>query len=305
MSDISNGTREVERVKSYYESFVFPGMSAHQSVFAVPGVFWDKRFNNKTTTFVRHQAQNEQRIVAKLQAYVDWAKVEPRLAGLMPWHYNDRCSKSMASSFAKLCGGARTLPKVVTELRRIGASLPKKLKGDDERAGPTGAAVMDGVRVLYNNDGENLWAVTSTYHAGGTAINGTTIRGSVDDVAGRAPGWYSGAAADVNLICPFHNVPWWNSKLEPPEAHRDWFDKTFGFPWGDGGTVASTKDVALVPCTLLAFAPYQRSNVENCILLEWPFCRILDHLYVLLSSLLAQTEMSVARGLKDQLCNPR
>jgi hypothetical protein len=28
----------------------------------------------------------------------------------------------------------------------------------------------------------------------------------------------------------------WNSSLEPPAAHRDWYDKTFGFPWGAGGS---------------------------------------------------------------------
>ena len=101
---------------------------------------------------------------------------------------------------------------------------------------PMGASVMDGVRVLYNNDGENLWAVTSPYHTGGTAIDGATIRGSVDDMAGRMPGWYTGAAADVNMICPFHNVPWWNSKLEPPQEHRRWYDSTFNFTWAAGGS---------------------------------------------------------------------
>lgn len=121
----ANGTKEVERVKSYYEAFVFPGMSAHQLAFAVPGTFWDKRFNNKTTTSLRHQAENERRLVQKLQAYVEWAKLEPRLVGLMPWHYNDRCYQHMGT-FAPLCGGARTLPKVVAELQRIGASLPQR-----------------------------------------------------------------------------------------------------------------------------------------------------------------------------------
>jgi hypothetical protein len=101
---------------------------------------------------------------------------------------------------------------------------------------PTGAEVMEGVSVLYNNDGENLWAVTSPYHIGGTAINGTTIRGSVDDVAVRMPGWYTGAAADVNMICPFHNVPWWDSKIEPPQEHQRWYDTTFNFTWGAGGS---------------------------------------------------------------------
>ena len=92
---------------------------------------------------------------------------------------------------------------------------------------------MDGVRLIYNNDGENLWAVDSAgaklpYHPKtGSGIDAATIRGSALDVAD---------IADVDMICPFHNVPWWNSTLEPPAAHRDWYDKQFGFPWGGGGS---------------------------------------------------------------------
>jgi hypothetical protein len=106
------------------------GSASSQNSTASPGLYrsnysWDKRFNNKTTTSLRHQAENEWRLVQKLQAYIEWAKVEPRLVGLMPWHYNDRCYQHMGK-FAPLCGGARTLPKVVAELQRIGASLPHK-----------------------------------------------------------------------------------------------------------------------------------------------------------------------------------
>lgn len=28
----------------------------------------------------------------------------------------------------------------------------------------------------------------------------------------------------------------WNSTLEPPAAHRDWYDRTFNFTWGRGGS---------------------------------------------------------------------
>jgi hypothetical protein len=60
--------------------------------------------------------------------------------------------------------------------------------------------VMDGVKLLYNNDGENLWAVDSPYHPHvASDVDTAAIRGSARDVAG---------IADVDLICPFHNVPW-------------------------------------------------------------------------------------------------
>ena len=29
---------------------------------------------------------------------------------------------------------------------------------------------------------------------------------------------------------------WWDSQLEPPAKHRDWYDRTFGFVWGAGGS---------------------------------------------------------------------
>ena len=65
-----------------------------------------------------------------------------------------------------------------------------------------------------------MWAVDSSgaphpYHPHtGWPIDTETIRGSARDVAN---------IADVDLICPFHNVPWWDSKLEPPSVHRDWY----------------------------------------------------------------------------------
>eukprot|EP00041_Stephanoeca_diplocostata_P017186 m.342562 g.342562 ORF g.342562 m.342562 type:complete len:269 (+) comp20621_c0_seq37:58-864(+) len=86
--------------------------------------------------------------------------------------------------------------------------------------------VLDGVHIIYNNDGENLWSVTSSYHAKGAPITAEVIQGTVRDTIGNV---------DVNMICPFHNVPWWNSTLEPPTVHRDWYDSTFNFTWVPNG----------------------------------------------------------------------
>ena len=90
------------------------------------------------------------------------------------------------------------------------------------------ASRLSGLEVLYNNDAENLLTVRSSYHREMTPITESVIRGSVRDTRG---------VVDGNLITPFHGVPWWNSTLESPAAHRDWYDATFGFPYGaDGGT---------------------------------------------------------------------
>ena len=83
-----------------------------------------------------------------------------------------------------------------------------------------------GIQLMYNNDGENLMTVTSPYHARGAPIDASTIIGTVEDTRGNM---------DANMICPFHNVPWWASKLEPPEAHRDWYDETFNFSYNTSG----------------------------------------------------------------------
>ena len=96
-------------------------------------------------------------------------------------------------------------------------------KSDDV---PTAAGRLDGLHVLYNNDAENLLTVRSPYHHEMDPINASVIRGSERDTRG---------AVDGNLITPFHGVPWWNSTIESPAAHRDWYDKTFGFNYGDNG----------------------------------------------------------------------
>ena len=91
-------------------------------------------------------------------------------------------------------------------------------------AGASASFAMKDVRLLYNNDGENLMTVTSPYHPAGAPLSASVIEGSVSE-----------AITDVNLICPFHGIPWWRSALEPPEAHAAWYDRTFNFTHAAGG----------------------------------------------------------------------
>lgn len=107
-------------------------------------------------------------------------------------------------------------------------SADTRLKNDDGSmsGNTTAAARLDGVRNLYNNDAENLLTVNSSYHRSMAPITDSVVRGSVYDTHG---------SVDANLIMPFHGVPWWNSSIEPPQAHRDWYDKTFGFDYDPNG----------------------------------------------------------------------
>ena len=106
------------------------------------------------------------------------------------------------------------------------ATLLSASLADARTQGSQAASVLDGVSVMYNNDGENLMSVTSSYHPRGAPIDGSVIRGTVQDTSGNV---------DVNMICPFHNVPWWQSALEPPAAHREWYDATFNFSYNPHG----------------------------------------------------------------------
>ena len=63
-------------------------------------------------------AESEQHVVDKLQGYWDWAKVEPRLVGLYPWHYTNR-SGAQASSSCDMRLGAVAMPRVLAKLEEI------------------------------------------------------------------------------------------------------------------------------------------------------------------------------------------
>jgi hypothetical protein len=67
---------------------IFALLKPHQSVWLIPGLFgavgptWP-------TPNVTAMAANDESLVEKLSAYFAWADTEPRITGVMPWHWYD------------------------------------------------------------------------------------------------------------------------------------------------------------------------------------------------------------------------
>ena len=93
---------------------IFALLKPHQSVWLIPGLFgaagpaWP-------TPNVTAMAENDESLVEKLSAYFAWADTEPRITGVMPWHWYD-------------LGGAPNPPYNGPPRFRLGAdSFPKTL----------------------------------------------------------------------------------------------------------------------------------------------------------------------------------
>ena len=65
---------------------IFALMKPHQSVWLIPGIFGaaGPTWPIPNTTAM---AANDESLVEKLSAYWAWADAEPRITGVMPWHW--------------------------------------------------------------------------------------------------------------------------------------------------------------------------------------------------------------------------
>ena len=63
-------------------------MKPHQSVWLIPGLFGAAGAAWPTPN-VTAMAENDASLVEKLSAYFAWADTEPRITGVMPWHWYD------------------------------------------------------------------------------------------------------------------------------------------------------------------------------------------------------------------------
>jgi hypothetical protein len=74
------GAGEADAAKQDYEKFL-PLLKPHQSVWLVPGLFGAAGPNATA------MAENDESLVAKLSAYWAWADAEPKITGVIPWHW--------------------------------------------------------------------------------------------------------------------------------------------------------------------------------------------------------------------------
>ena len=131
----SGGLAEVEAVKAAVETCVLPRLRPHQSAMLVPGIFGNSGLplgQGRCTGLNRFgrpaYAQNE--TVAALQGLFEWAQTQPRIAGLCPWHYNDRCGLATpprrchdAKPPCDMDRGAASMPLVKAQLEQIGRAI--------------------------------------------------------------------------------------------------------------------------------------------------------------------------------------
>jgi hypothetical protein len=92
--------------RQFYQTLIYPRMAPHQSAWLVPGLFGEQA-NAPTTA-------HDKLLVDKLDDFWDWARSDPRVTGLHPWHW---------TSFPTLGQhqrGAREYPLLLHRLREIG-----------------------------------------------------------------------------------------------------------------------------------------------------------------------------------------
>ena len=76
-------------------------------------------------------------------------------------------------------------------------------------------------RVLYSNDTTNTVSCVSPWHKKGEPFRAGQLEASVDEVVG--------TGVEVHLLQPGLGwIPWWQSKVYPPEEHYRWFKERTG-----------------------------------------------------------------------------
>lgn len=91
-----------------YENSIFPKLAPHQRVILVPGVFGNTPEGCAAHNLSCPLDEQEAQIVLKLEAYFEWAKAEPRIAGFNPWHFDYRGSDQAAPSNDMKLGAVRS-----------------------------------------------------------------------------------------------------------------------------------------------------------------------------------------------------
>jgi hypothetical protein len=122
------GVAEASHVKQYYEQYLFPLLGPHQKVAVVPGLFADsleQHHHNRTA--------QDTMLCNKLAAYQLWAKSEPRIVGMAPFHW-DTFGDVNASTPAVYRRGAEGFPKLLQQVAQL-----RRTMLHDENWPPTAA----------------------------------------------------------------------------------------------------------------------------------------------------------------------
>ena len=119
--------------RQFYQTLIYPRMAPHQSAWLVPGLFGEQA--NAPT------AAHDQLLVEKLDDFWEWARSDPRVTGLHPWHW---------ISFPTLGQhqrGAGEYPLLIQRLREIG-----QLIANESGQPPASPVAVEPVRTLGSYD---------------------------------------------------------------------------------------------------------------------------------------------------------
>lgn len=117
-ANVSAAAGEANVAKAYYEEWIFPHLHAGQKVAVVPGLFAKAGEN--------HAAQDTA-LTAKLLGYQAWIETEPRIVGMVPWHWDTFDSTFPGAAYRR---GACEFPRLrdeVARLRRALASVHRRI----------------------------------------------------------------------------------------------------------------------------------------------------------------------------------
>ena len=84
-ADVYNsGAVEAKVAKQHYEHYLFPALQHHQKLFLVPGLYGPNGTQNNPVAIRATDIKLEE----KLQAHLEWAHTDERIAGVFFWHWS-------------------------------------------------------------------------------------------------------------------------------------------------------------------------------------------------------------------------
>jgi hypothetical protein len=112
---------EAAGVQFFYHKYIIPLLRPHQKLWIVPGIFGPSAYRGNATALAAQDAM----LVAKLAGWLDWARTEPLVVGMMPWHWQN-CPTGAAPGIMLL--GVSSFPRTMQAFAQLRAAM----KTDDE-----------------------------------------------------------------------------------------------------------------------------------------------------------------------------
>ena len=88
--NLTHPAAEAAGARAHYEQYIFRSLLPHQRCAIVPGLFGNPNSSHANT---------DDGLVDKLMGYVEWSQQEPRIVGMMPWHWDDLLEPSLRVAY--------------------------------------------------------------------------------------------------------------------------------------------------------------------------------------------------------------